>query len=208
MAEVPPITTRRQRKCSIHTLGGLLLCLMPFLLSSSSVPNLLERTLAQGYLPILSTNGPITYYEGPFGYTGFEYELAEAFAEHLGLELAINDKSNLGEMLDSIGEPSGLFAASGLTVTDSREESLEFSVPYMQVDNFVIYRRGNNRPKTIDDLVGLDIVVAARSSHVELLEKLKESFPELSWQEVDDLEQLDLLEMVHSKKADITIVNP
>lgn len=197
----------RRKSRPIYTLGGLLLCMMPFLLSGSSIPTLLERTIDQGFLPILSSNGPITYYEGPFGYTGFEYELAEAFAEDLGLELAIKDEPNLGDMLNNVGSTVGLFAASGLSVTDSREELLQFSVPYMQVDQHIIYRRGSQRPRKVEDLIGLDIVVAAHSSHVELLQNLQTSFPDLSWREVEDLEQLDLLEMVHSDKADITIVD-
>ncbi|MGH1441754.1 MAG: membrane-bound lytic murein transglycosylase MltF [Cellvibrionaceae bacterium] len=197
----------RRKSRPIYTLGGLLLCMMPFLLSGSSIPTLLERTIDQGFLPILSSNGPITYYEGPFGYTGFEYELAEAFAEDLGLELAIKDEPNLGDMLNNVGSTAGLFAASGLSVTDSREELLQFSVPYMQVDQHIIYRRGSQRPRKVEDLIGLDIVVAAHSSHVELLQNLQTSFPDLSWREVEDLEQLDLLEMVHSDKADITIVD-
>jgi len=199
--------TIRSKGRFIYTLGGLLLCTMPFLLSGSSIPTLLERTIDQGFLPILSSNGPITYYEGPFGYTGFEYDLAEAFAEDLGLELAIKDESNLGDMLDSVGSTNGLFAASGLSVTDSREKSLKFSVPYMQVDQHVIYRRGSKRPRKVEDLIDLDIVVASHSSHVELLQNLKNSFPGLTWREVEGLEQLDLLEMIHSNKADITIVD-
>lgn len=207
----PTMQAKRSKKPlqgrALYTLGGLLLCMMPFLLTGSSIPSLLERTLNQGYLPVLSSNGPITYYEGPFGYTGFEYELAEAFAEYLGLELAITDESNLGELLDKVGSPNGLFAANGLSVTESREESLQFSVPYMQVDQHVIYRRGSPKPRKVEDLIGLDIVVATNSAHVEILENLKSSFPELRWREVEGFEQLDLLEMVHSQKADITIVD-
>lgn len=196
-----------QRSRPLYTVGAMLLCAMPFLLSSSATPTLLERTLEQGFLPVLSSNGPITYYEGPFGQTGFEYELAEAFAEELGLELAINDETNLGEMLANIGTPQGLFAASNLSVTENRKKSLRFSVPYMQVDQHVIYRRGTKRPRTIDDIIGQDIVVAEHSSHSELLKELQLSFPELKWRELADMEQLDLLEMIHSGKADITLVD-
>jgi membrane-bound lytic murein transglycosylase F len=188
-------------------LGGLFLCLTPFILSSSTTPTQLERIVAQGYLPILSSNGPITYYEGPFGYTGFEYELAEAFADHLGVELVIQDEPNLGNMLDLIGQPEGQFASNGLSITDERQKHLNFSKPYIQVKQQVVYRRGSLRPKTIEDLFELDIVVTARSSHAELLKNLKKDYPELQWRELEDVEQLDLLEMIHSDNADITIVD-
>ena len=190
-----------------YTLGGLLLCIMPFMLSGSTIPSLLERIIDQGYISILSSNGPITYYEGPFGYTGFEYELAEAFADHLGVELVIVDESNLGNMLQLIGSATAQFAANGLSVTAERQNVLQFSNPYMQVKQQVIYRRGSQRPKVIEDLLGMDIVAVAKSSHAELLKRLKQDLPDLKWREIEGMEQLDLLEMVHSGRADITIVD-
>lgn len=191
-----------------YALGGFLLCMMPFMLSGSTIPTLLDRIIDQGYLPILSSNGPITYYEGPFGYTGFEYELAEAFAERLGVELIIKDEPNLGKMLTMIGSPeSGLFAANGLSITEERKRKLAFSNPYMQVKQQVIYRRGSPRPKTVDDLIDKDIVVIAESSQIELLKTLQQQTPGIRWRELEDMEQLDLLEMVHSGRADFTVVD-
>ncbi len=200
-------TSRFHGSHPLYAIGSILLCMLPFMLSGSSVPTLLERIVDEGYLPILSSNGPITYFEGPFGYTGFEHDLAEAFADHLGVELVIKDESNLGEMLNLVGTRSGHFAANSLSVTESRQKKLQFSVPYMQVSQDVIYRRGSTRPKTIEDIVDLNIVVAANSSHVELLKELQKEYPTLSWKEVEDLEQLDLLEIVHSDRADITIID-
>ena len=197
----------KKRGRPFYTLGAFLLCLSPFILAGSSKPTLLERVIDSGYLPVLSSNGPITYYEGPFGYTGFEYELAEAFANHLGVELVINDQPNLQEILSHVGGPDGQFAAYGLSVTEERQQQLQFSVPYMEVEQQVIYRRGNPRPQSIDDITGLAIVVASNSAQSELLESLKVDYPELSWLEIDGAEQLDLLEMVHNDRADITIVD-
>ena len=177
------------------------------MLSSSSAPTLLDRIVEQGYLSILSSNGPITYYEGPFGYTGFEYDLAEAFADYLDVELVIQDEPNLGQMLETVRHSDMLFAANGLSITEERQKNLDFSKPYMQVKQQVVYRRGNPRPKTVDDLLALDIVIVAQSSHVELLKELQRVLPELTWREVEDVEQLDMLEMVHNGRADATIVN-
>jgi len=191
----------------LYLLGALLLCMTPFLLISSGIPSVLDRVINSGSLSIVSSNGPITYYEGPFGYTGFEYELTEAFADHLGVALKINDQSNLSEMLASIEAKKGHFAANNLSVTPERQKSLNFSVPYMQVKQHVIYRRGSKRPRTIDDLLALDIVVIANSSHAEFLRSLKETFPALHWREIDEVEPLDLLENIHSGRADVTIVD-
>ena len=77
----------------------------------------------------------------------------------------------------------------------------------MEVEQQVIYRRDNPRPETLQDLIGKNIVVVKNSVHAELLKKMQQDIPELQWRELDDVEQLDLLEMVHSGKADITLVN-
>ncbi len=191
----------------LYLLGALLLCISPFLMSSSSIPTVLDRVISNGSLSILSSNGPITYYEGPFGYTGFEYELTEAFANHLGVALTIKDQPNLSDLLSSVKRQQGHFAANNLSITPERKKSLSFSVPYMQVKQHIIYRRGSKRPRTIDDLLNLDIVVIANSSHAESLRSLKETFPELRWRELDEVEPLDLLENVHSGRADVTIVD-
>jgi membrane-bound lytic murein transglycosylase F len=191
----------------LYVLGCLSICAMPFLLTSSGIPSLLDRVINNGSLSVASSNGPNTYYEGPFGYTGFEYELTEAFANHLGVALKIKDRPTFTNMLASIQAKKEHFAANNLSVTPERQKSLIFSVPYMQVKQHVIYRRGSKRPKTIDDLLDLDIVVMANSSHAEFLRSLKETFPSLNWREVDEVEPLDLLENVHSGRADITIVD-
>jgi membrane-bound lytic murein transglycosylase F len=114
-------TTAKKWGRPLYSIGVFVLCLSPFMLSGSSIPSLLDRIITDGYLPILSSNGPITYFEGPFGYTGFEYDLAEAFANYLGVELIIQDQSNLGKMLQEVGGPAGQFAAYGLSLTEERE---------------------------------------------------------------------------------------
>jgi membrane-bound lytic murein transglycosylase F len=50
-------------------------------------------------------------------------------------------------------------------------------------------------------------VVIADSSHAEFLRSLKTTFPTLTWREIDEVEPLDLLENIHSGRADITIVD-
>lgn len=197
----------RSKLRPLYFLGGVLLCVTPFLLTGSGVPTALDRVINSGSLSIISSNGPISYYQGPFGYTGFEYELTEAFANHLGVTLHIEDHSSLSDMLAAVKTQKGQFAANNLSITPERRRSLDFSVPYMQVKQHVIYRRGTERPQTIDDLLDLDIVVISNSSHAEFLRSLKQSFPTLHWREIDEIEPLDLLESVHSGRADVTIVD-
>jgi len=191
----------------LHLIATLLLCGLPVFLSGSQAPTLLDRIKQNGYLPIISRNGPTTYYEGTYGFAGFEYELATAFADSLGVELVIHEDEDLGEMLNAVGTPVAEFAAAGLTITAERKKSLRFTQDYMTVTQQVIYRRGSDKPKTVDDLIGKDILVISDSSHAEHLRQLQQQYPQLSWREQPDVEMLDLLEMVHSGSIDIAIVD-
>jgi len=191
----------------IKLISGLLLCLMPFYVTSSSIPNLLERIIQGGVLAITSSNGPVTYYEGPFGFTGFEYELANAFADELGVELAIIEEPNLQDQLSLVTEQTTHLAANTIAVTDSRAEQMRFSAPYLFTPQQVIYRRGEQRPRKVEDLMGKDIVVLAGSTHAEYLARLKQEHPELEWREIADAEPADLIEAVHLENAELSIVD-
>ena len=191
----------------LRLIGSLLLCTLPLLLSGSRTPSLLERIQQQGYLNVLSINGPTTYYEGPFGYTGFEYELAQAFANSLDIQLVVHDVRDPDLLLDSVDNLLGDFAAASLTVTPERQKRVNFTDPYLTITQKVIYRRGEYKPKTVADLIGKDIVVMADSPHSQNLQKLQKQYSALRWREETDSAMLDLMEMVHNGKADITIVD-
>lgn len=176
-------------------------------LVSSRVPTTLEQVLADGKLVVISRNGPTTYYEDSSGYTGFEYVIARQFADRLGVELEIRDVEDLGRIMQQVGSDNTHFAAAGLTVTDRRKQKVRFSSPYLQITQQLIYRAGENKPRSPADLVGKNILVIANSSHSERLRELQRELPDLVWDEQHDMEMLDLLEMVHSGKIDYTIVD-
>ncbi len=185
----------------------LLSALLCTLFVSDKIPSTLESVIESGQLVVVSRNGPTTYYEGPHGLTGFDYEIAHAFASYLGVELVIKEEENLAIMLNKVDDRRAHFAAAGLTITPKRQEKVLFSQPYLQVTQQLIYRAGEKKPKSLDDLVGKKIMVVANSSHSENLARLRRTQPELKWKERSDLEMLDLLEMVHSGKIDYTIVD-
>lgn len=176
-------------------------------LAGSKTPTLLEKIQANGKLYVLSRNGPTTYYEGPYGLTGFEYTLAKAFAEELGVELVVRDEGNLAILMEMLGSPTAHLGASGLTVTEQRRSKVRFAHRYLEVTQQLIYNRGQERPASVEDLIGRDILVIANSSHSERLRELRRDYPELRWRERNDLEMIDLVEMVHQGELEYTIVD-
>jgi len=176
-------------------------------LVSSRIPTTLEKVQSTGKLVVISRNGPTTYYEGPNGVTGFEYQIAKKFARYLGVKLEIRETENLGVMLDSVGTEAGHLAAAGLTVTDTRKQKVKFNEPYLQITQQVIYRQSGPRPESVADLQNKDILVIGNSSHAERLRELKREYADLRWNERHDVEMLDLIEMVHLGEIDYAIVD-
>lgn len=183
-----------------------MLCL-PFILSSSHTPTALENVLASGELRIISRNGPTTYYEGRQGLDGYDYTLAKAFADHLGVTLSITEEENFSNIFQSVGSTAGHMAAAGLTVSEQRQQKVKFTRPYMQVTQEVLYRAGTKRPFKPEDMLGKSILVISNSSHVERLKQLKAELPALRWHEQSDVEMADLMEMVHTGSIDFAIVD-
>ena len=116
------------------------------------------ETVTEGKLT-MATNAefpPYEYYEGE-KVVGIDAEVAEKIAEKLGLELEIKDVS-----FDSIipGVQSGKYdmGMAGMTVTDERKRSVNFSDSYATGIQSVIVKE-DSKIASIDDLKGKKIGV-------------------------------------------------
>lgn len=167
----------------------------------------LEEVLASGELRVLTRNSPTTYYLGPQGPTGPEYDLVKAFADSLGVKVRLIEEENLPVLLKRIARGEAHLAAAGLTVTESRKRFLRFAPPYQSITQQVVYRRGGLRPRGIDDLIEGHLEVVAHSSHVEQLEALQAKYPELDWAESEDTTSTELLNLVAEEVIDFTIAD-
>ena len=92
-----------------------------------------------GSITVITRNGPTTYYENKDGPTGFEYELAKLFADHLGVELNIIVVHTLDDIFTALDKNQAHLAAAGLTITPERLQRFDFSPSYMDVKQYVLY---------------------------------------------------------------------
>jgi len=169
--------------------------------------NLLEQVKDRGELRVLTRNAATTYYIGPHGPTGPEYELVRAFAEYLGVEVKLVVEDNLPEILRKIASGDAHIAAAGLTITEERQKSIRFAPPYQTITQQVVYRQGNKRPRSIEELGDGFLEVLANSSHAERLTKLKKEYPSLSWMETDDMISSELITLVVEQVIDYTVAD-
>lgn len=162
---------------------------------------------SEGELVILTRNAPTIYYVGRDGLAGPEYDMTAAFAESLGVEPRYRVMDSVDEILSALRKGDGHIAAAGLTHTDVRTDHFLTGPAYQTVRQQVVCRRGGKRPKTVEALTDVELVVVARSSYAERLTELKKNHPQLTWRETEDADTEDLLARVWRRKFDCTVAD-
>jgi len=169
----------------------------------------LEAIQASGKLVVLTRNAPTTWYIGRDDRpTGPEYELVEAFADHLGVEAEYVLEDTVDRILESIERGEGDLAAAGLTITRERRERYRFGPPYQPVTQQVVCRRGGPQPEDLRELSELHIEVIANSSYAELLHDLElEGYRTPDWTAVEGVTTEELLRRVWERRLSCTVAD-
>ncbi|GHE76982.1 membrane-bound lytic murein transglycosylase F [Thalassotalea profundi] len=166
----------------------------------------LSRIIERGYITVGTSFGSTSYYIGAEGPTGFEYELAQKYAEYLGVDLKVVPSYNLDELFSKLDSGEVDILAAGLTVTPNRVAHYNFSPSYNRISQKLVFKQGKDRPRNLDQLNG-KLLVTANSSHVENLENLKIDNPLLTWEETVELDIEELLLKVLDESIDYTIID-
>lgn len=176
---------------------------------SLNTPSQLDAIKQHGVIRFATTNTPLTYYIRKGEPAGFEYELASAFADHLGVELELVMPDSFAGLFQVLQARNAHIAAASLTATPERRKRFDFSPAYRSSAPVVIYRvrRGNPAPKDLSDLYNRNIRVLAGSSYAELLRQLQRQHTELAWSSTDEDSVTDLLDLVHDGTLDYTILD-
>jgi membrane-bound lytic murein transglycosylase F len=197
-----PLTATR-----IPTTGLLALACLICSACTPSPANKLEAVKRAGELVVLTRNSPTTYYEGPDGPTGLEYDLVRAFAERLGVSLRMQSVERFGDILPAIASGDADFAAAGITVTATRATRVRFAPSYQTIRQQVVYNVNTPHPAGVAGLLGRQVDVIADTSYVERLQQLKPDYPRLEWNTVDTMETEELLLQVDQGSADLTVAD-
>ena len=176
-----------------------------WLSSDASIDDLKDA----GELVVISRESPTTWYQGKDGPAGPDYDYLKSYADYLGVELRFDIRDNAGDVLDAISGDEGHIAAAGMTYFPALEEQgLVFGPGYQQVDVQVVCRRGQKpRPKKIEDLEKVELVVVADSGYESRLFELQHDYPDLTWESIEDSSVDELLGLVWRKEIDCTIAN-
>lgn len=103
---------------------------------------------------------------------GIDMELAQCIADELGVKLEIQDMDFSG-LLASIPAGKIDLAIAGISPTDERKETMDFSENYLEADQKMLILKDNaDKYKTIDDFKGQPLAVEKSTTQEALLQKL------------------------------------
>lgn len=146
----------------------------------------LDEILQRGYINALVDNNSVSYFIYKGQPMGYEYELLNLFARHLGVALKIQVTSGIDRAMDQLNKGEGDIIAFPLTITKERTKYVNFSNPHFNSYQVLVQRKPENwRRMTLDAiedslirnpvaLIGKEVHVLAGSSYETRLRHLSE----------------------------------
>jgi polar amino acid transport system substrate-binding protein len=152
------------------------------------------------------------------GFTGFDVEIVEEIAKGLELELAIKDAGFEGLQSGlSLNSQQCDMVASAMTITEEREENIDFTEPYYDSKQSLLVPEGSDIA-SIDDLAGKRVGVQqgttgkayteenAPDAEIVSFPSDAEMYPAIKAGQVDALLQDLPVNVEHQKDGGFTIV--
>jgi len=146
----------------------------------------LDKLISKGKITALIDNSSTSYFIYKGQPMGYEYELLELFAEHLGVELDVVMVDDLDEIFNELNIGRGDVIAANLTVTKERAKSVSFAEHHLITRQVLVQRYPdhwiNIPPDTLEnslirnpiDLIGKEVHVRKNSSFYTRLHSLSD----------------------------------
>ncbi len=174
----------------------------------SKAENRIAAIQARGELRVSTISSPLTYSAINDKVIGLDYELAQHFADYLGVKLKITVRQNISQLFDDLDNGDADLLAAGLVYNTERSKNYQPGPTYYSVSQQLVYRVGNLRPRTLADLTAEQLTVAPGHVVIDDLRALKEKkYPNLSWTVDEKQGTTALLEQVTDGKLPYTIAD-
>ena len=128
-------------------------------------PGTLEKIEQRGVLNVCSYYNTTDYYVYKGIPKGFHYELVKDFADYLGVKLNIEINTNIDESIQKLNEGQYDLIAMSLSVTDSRKEDVQFSLPLFTTSQVLVQHTSDTLLQSVDDLKGRNIFTGRHLFH-------------------------------------------
>ncbi|MDJ0781305.1 MAG: membrane-bound lytic murein transglycosylase MltF [Desulfosarcinaceae bacterium] len=133
----------------------------------------LHQIRKSGELVVVTRNNANCYYVYRDEEMGFEYELAKAFADHLGVRLRIKIADQWSDLIPEVLSGKSALIAASMTATAARGKQIRFSDSYMTIRQHLIVHRDNVHINTFEEIGEGAIHVREGTSYQERLQLLQ-----------------------------------
>jgi len=176
------------------------------LLTSCAGEDALDLIKKSGKITVLTQNNANCSYTYRDNSMGFEYELAKAFSQYLGVKLKVLTPS-WDRLIQALNKGEGDFIAASMTIVPSRQEKIDFSDGYLRIQQKVIVHTNHPRIKKVEDLSGKTIHVRRGTSYAERLAELKADGLQIKIKLYDDVPTEEFMRMIANKEIEVTIAD-
>ena len=167
----------------------------------------LDRVFSQGELTMITRNTAHSYYLYREQATGFEYDLARAFADFLGVRLTVRLADNWQEMCALLDGTPGGFIAAGVGITAAKKQRVAFSDVYLTSGQHLVSHRKQRRIRRPADLEGRTLHVPKGSPYQERLEQLRNQGVHFHMVLCEGVPSEELIRRVAEQTIDATIAD-
>ena len=168
--------------------------------------NDLEAIKSRGELVLITRNNFACYYESAHGYAGFEYDLANAFANHLGVKLKTVIVEEEADMVEQLLHGKADIVAPGLPFGYPTNRMVTLGPGYLEIREQVVGRRGGPSIAKAEDLNQFPLWVTRSSAGLEQLKSLKDQYSNIRWRTLPDQSSEEILHMVWNKSVPLTLI--
>lgn len=108
---------------------------------------------------------------------GFDVDLIEALAEEAGIEIEI-EQLEFDGIVAGVGSGKFDIGIAGMTITEEREENIDFTQPYYEAGLILAVKEDNDEIESIDDVDGKVVSTRVGSTSENYLEDNTDATPE------------------------------
>lgn len=170
----------------------------------------LEKILERGYLNISTFYNTTDYYVYQGITRGFHYDLAQDFADYLGVKLqTIEVNNDIDTAIQRLHEGKYDLLAISLTQTPERRTQLQFSQPFFHTGEVLIQNRKNTPIRNMAELDGKEVfIMKSASSYKKVLQEIQDSLNiHIYITETDAYSTEDLMHQVESGEINFTVID-
>ncbi|MEH0758484.1 membrane-bound lytic murein transglycosylase MltF [Vibrio sp. 16] len=205
----------------LHTLATVLLGML--LLSGCQIESEpkseLEQIKERGVLRVGTLNNQLSYYIGPDGPAGLDYELAREFANELGVQLEMKPAYRISSLYPALRNGEIDIIAAGLSQSPERLKAFRPGPAYYYVSQQVVYKKGQWRPRNLEQLLELQseleqsndnepvIQIVGDSHFNQTLAAIQQEHPQFIYKVDSNADVNDLLKKVSEGDLQFTVAD-